>query len=249
MMMISKTTLKYVNSLQLKKNRQEEGLFLVEGAKSVLELLDSDFEIVSLFLADTFSHKNSSVLKKHEYQVASEAELSKMSSFENNNAGLAVVKKKENQLLNQFQAPTLVLDGIKDPGNLGTIIRIADWYGFNQIVCSADCVEFYNPKVISATMGSFCRVNIFYTDISVFLSDKKQAVYGAFLGGDNIHETNFEPNGIIIIGNESFGISDEIEKKITQKITIPRFGNAESLNAGIATGIFLDNFRRIIPKD
>jgi TrmH family RNA methyltransferase len=138
----------------------------------------------------------------------------------------------------------IVLDEIKDPGNLGTIIRIADWYGIDNIVASKNTVDFYNPKVITATKGSFTRVNMFYTDLNDFLSKTKLPILGAFLNGENIHETKFPVSGILVMGNESNGVSKEIEILITKKITIPAYGKAESLNVAIATAIILDNWKR-----
>jgi TrmH family RNA methyltransferase len=133
-----------------------------------------------------------------------------------------------------------VLDDIRDPGNLGTMIRTADWYGVKHIIASEESADFYNPKVLSATMGSFCRVQVFYTDIESYLRMVRRPVYGTFLDGLDVHQVNFKEGGLIVIGNESNGISQSIEKLVTQKITIPRYGNAESLNAAIATGVILD---------
>ncbi|HEX8060506.1 MAG TPA: RNA methyltransferase, partial [Cyclobacteriaceae bacterium] len=128
-------------------------------------------------------------------------------------------------------------------GNLGTIIRTADWYGIRHIIASEETADFYNPKVIRSTMGSFCRVNVFYCSVAEFLNGAKN-VYGAFLDGSNVHEMKFAGGGMIVMGNESNGISKEIEKFVTKRITIPKFGKAESLNASMATGIILDNLRR-----
>jgi TrmH family RNA methyltransferase len=135
----------------------------------------------------------------------------------------------------------IVLDDIRDPGNLGTIIRTADWYGIHSIVASEETTDFYNPKVIASTMGSFCRVNVFYTDLSSYLSAQKGPVYGTFLNGKDVHALGEKPGGFIVIGNESNGISPAVEKLVTHRITIPRRGGAESLNAAIATAIVLDN--------
>ncbi|MFM7487408.1 MAG: RNA methyltransferase, partial [Cytophagales bacterium] len=138
----------------------------------------------------------------------------------------------------------LVLDDIRDPGNLGTIIRTADWYGIKKIIASEETADFYNPKVIHATMGSFCRVQIFYTSLLQYLSDASQPVYGAFLDGDNVHDIDFSKSGLLVIGNEAQGISKVVENKVTQRITIPKRGGAESLNASVATAILLDNVFR-----
>ena len=245
--MITKNQIKYINSLQQKKFRVENQSFIVEGAKSVLELLKSDFKIEMLFVTDEFFAENENVLQNLPIQeeIANQADLEKAGSFSSNNAALAVVKTKENEkLLVQDHEFALILDDIRDPGNLGTIIRVADWYGIHKIICSHSTVDFYNPKVISATMGSFTRSNLYYTDLGSFIKNQSVNVYGTLLDGDNIHKTKFSESGYIVIGNEANGISQSIEKLITHKITIPRFGQAESLNAGIATAVVLDNLRR-----
>ena len=245
--MITKNQIKYINSLQQKKFRVENQSFVVEGAKSVLELLKSDFIIEMLFVTDAFFEEHQDFLQNRPIQIeiATQTDLEKAGSFSSNNAALAVVKTKENEELlvkdNEF---ALILDDIRDPGNLGTIIRVADWYGIHKLICSNSTVDFYNPKVISATMGSFTRTNLYYTDLEDFIKNQSVNIYGTLLDGNNIHETKFSDSGYIVIGNEANGISESIEKLITHKITIPRFGEAESLNAGIATAVVLDNLRR-----
>jgi RNA methyltransferase, TrmH family len=245
--MITKNQIKYINSLQQKKFRVENNSFMVEGAKSVLELIQSDFEVELLFVTDDFFEQHVNLLQSIQIQavIVNQVDLEKAGSFSSNNAALAVVKTKENRELlvseNEF---ALILDDIRDPGNLGTIIRVADWYGIHKIICSHSTVDFYNPKVISATMGSFTRSNLYYTDLEDFIKKQAINIYGTLLNGDNIHQTKFAESGYIVIGNEANGISPEIEKLITHKITIPKFGQAESLNAGIATAVVLDNLRR-----
>ncbi len=249
MSVLSKNIIKFVKSLQLKKNRKEEGLFLVEGGKSVEEVLASDFEVFMVFTTESFLPNIEKFLKKRglEATIASDNQLADLGTFENNHTALAVVKNKSNAPVNIKEGEyILVLDDIRDPGNLGTIIRAADWYGISKIICSLNSAEFYNPKVIAATMGSFTRVQLYYTDLVNFLGQHKTVQsYGAFLNGKNIHQLSFDPKGgIIVIGNESNGISEAVESFINQKVTIPSFGKAESLNAGVATAIFLDNLRR-----
>jgi RNA methyltransferase, TrmH family len=245
--MITKNQIKYINSLQQKKFRVENQSFVVEGAKSVLELLRSDFETELLFVTDEFFEQHQNLLQAFHIQaiIVNQTDLEKAGSFSSNNAALAVVKTKENEELlvkeNEF---ALILDDIRDPGNLGTIIRVADWYGIHKIICSHSTVDFYNPKVISATMGSFTRSNLYYVDIEDFIKKQSVNIYGTLLNGNNIHQTKFAESGYIVIGNEANGISPAIEQLITHKITIPRFGQAESLNAGIATAVVLDNLRR-----
>ena len=246
--MITKNQIKYINSLQQKKFRVEHQSFVVEGAKSVLELLNADFELELLFVTDDFFKEHETIFQTLSIQpeIVKAEELEKAGSFSSNNAALALVKTKENiELLVNEKEFALILDDIRDPGNLGTIIRIADWYGITKIICSPSTVDFYNPKVINATMGSFTRVSLYYVELEGFIKNQQVNIYGTLLDGENIHHTNFNDSGYIVIGNEANGISDEITKLITHKITIPRFGGAESLNAGIATAVVLDNvFRR-----
>jgi RNA methyltransferase, TrmH family len=247
--MITKNQIKYINSLQQKKFRLEHQSFVVEGAKSVIELLKSDFEIELLFVTKSFFEDNEALLQNYsiEPELVEANEIEKVGSFTSNNAALAVVKTKENVgLLVNHKEFALILDDIRDPGNLGTIIRIVDWYGITKIICSTSTVDVYNPKVINSTMGSFTRISLYYTDLEMFIKNQNVNIYGTLLDGENIHQTKFSDSGYIVIGNEANGISQEITKLITHKITIPRFGGAESLNAGIATAVVLDNvFRRI----
>jgi TrmH family RNA methyltransferase len=247
--MITNKQIKLINSLHSKKGRKENDLFLVEGEKSLLELVKSNFLIEFFVLADNqtelfqeLSLKSSAYI----YTVSLE-QLTKLSTLVTNQVGLAVVKQ---QHFNNFQinSPhTIVLDGIRDPGNLGTIIRICDWYGFKQLVLSEDCTEFYNPKVIISTMGSFSRIEFTYVDLRTFFeshSDIKKI--GAVLNGENIHTYAFPNEAFIILGNESNGISKDIIDTLDEKITIPAFGEAESLNVSISTAIIADNLKRFI---
>jgi RNA methyltransferase, TrmH family len=247
--MFSKQQQKYVQSLQIKKYRQEHQRFLVEGAKSIVELLNADFEIELLLCTERFVIENEKKLKKISIEQISQSELEKLGTLQSNDAALAVVKMRKNDFLsadkNEF---VLVLDDIRDPGNLGTILRIADWYGIKKIVCSENTVDFYNPKVISASMGSFTRIKTYYSEISEYIENVSKEptieIIGTFLNSENVHHFDFPTNGYIVLGNESNGISAEVEKFITKKITIPRFGHAESLNVGIATAVVLDNLKR-----
>lgn len=245
--MLTKNQIKLIKSLNDKKNRVELGLFLVEGEKSVLELLKSNFEIESLLITTDFLEKNKKQIesKIKKYELLDKNDLEKIGTLESNDSAIAVVKQKINNIENiDFTANKIILalDDIRDPGNLGTIIRIADWYGIKNIIASANTVDFYNPKVITATKGSFSRINIFYTDLKKFLSETKLPILGAFLEGENIHKKIFPDKGILLMGNESNGISPDIEKLVTQKITIPSYGEAESLNVAIATAVILDNW-------
>ena len=244
--MITKQQQKYVQSLHNKKYRTEYGKFLVEGEKAILEILNSDFEIENIFCTEIFKEKVSIIAHSKLITTCKEAEVQAISTFKTNNSGVAVVnqKTKMNKELTLDQKVVLILDGIKDPGNMGTIIRLADWYGIDDIFCSEDTVEFYNPKVIASTMGSFTRIKCYYLDLVEFIGGLKIPILGAFLEGENIHNLKIKQPFGIVIGSESHGISPQLEKIINQKITIPRIGAAESLNAGVATGIILDNIFR-----
>ena len=245
--MISKAKVRAIKSLQVKKYRQAEQRFLVQGAKAVKETLTSDFDVETLLGTRGFleSYNNIRSGKAKEVIEVSEKELTDVGSVEANNTALAVVRMKPNREpilpLDEF---SLVLDDIRDPGNLGTIIRTADWYGIKNVIASPETTDFYNPKTISATMGSFLRVHLFYVPLVEFLLKIPLPVYGMFLNGENVHSENFAKGGFIVIGNESKGISPEVEKRITHRLTIPRIGHAESLNASTATAIVLDNLRR-----
>lgn len=247
--MLSKNTLKYLNALHLKKYRQEYGTFLVEGKKSVLELLASDFEIELLVITDSFYKESTALLEKQSFRLetATPDQLAKAGTLQTNDSAIAVVKTKPNDFLCANPSEyVLVLDDLRDPGNLGTIIRIADWYGINKIVCSTTTTDWYNPKVIAASKGSFLRVQGYYCDLAEYLATQKTAsVYGTFMDGQPIHQTIFgSGGGYVVLGNESNGISEAVAQFITDKITIPRFGGAESLNVAIAAAIVCDNLRR-----
>ncbi len=238
-----------VRSLQEKKYREKTGLFLVEGEKSVVETLNSDFDIQTLLTTKSFYTKYQKLIqkKKVNYEIVETGEIEKVSALESNDSALVIVKQKQTVLGDikiSENETVLALDNIRDPGNLGTIIRIADWYGIKKIIASVGTVDFYNPKVISATKGSFTRVEVYYADLNIFLSEVKVPVLGAFMTGKNVHQFNFPKRGILVMGNESNGITPEIEKLVTEKITIPSFGGAESLNVAIATAVMLDNLRR-----
>jgi TrmH family RNA methyltransferase len=243
--MISKAKIKWVKSLQVKKYRLEEQCFIVQGRKGVTELLQSSFVttdvIATAEMLGTLQTKFKGK-KSVEWLQASPSVIETLGSFQSNDSVLAVARMKEHQV----QPPSeteyfLALDDIRDPGNLGTIIRTADWFGIKQIVASPTTADFYNPKTISATMGSFCRVNVFYADLVGYLKDASVPIYGAFLNGKDVHLQKFDTGGIVVVGNESNGINPEVEKLIRNRIFIPGSGNAESLNAAIATGIILDN--------
>lgn len=244
--MLTKNNTKFIKSLQLKKYRQKEQLFLVEGAKITLELLNSPYKIHTLILSEVFFKSNQPLItqKVAEPIIVSQKILEAISTFKTNDSALAVVQIPPMLNISNtgFQ---IVLDDIRDPGNLGTIIRLADWYGISDIICSETTAEFYNPKVISASMGSIFRINLFRRDLKEFLSENKQRkIYGALLEGKNVHQVKFEANGLLVIGNESHGIHPELISLITDSVTIPKIGQAESLNAAMATAIICDNVFR-----
>jgi RNA methyltransferase, TrmH family len=245
--MISKAKVKYINSLQVKKYRIQEQSFVVEGAKSVTELLKSDFVTTWVAATEDFISQQEKQLRasKAEVVTATDEQLSSLGSFQTNDAALAVARIKPNRPLSIEEGEiALVLDSIRDPGNLGTIIRTADWYGVKNIIASDETADFYNPKVLSASMGSFCRVSIQYVSLVEYLTAVRKPIYGTFLDGLDVHQLSFSAGGLIVIGNESNGISPAVERLVSQKITVPRFGKAESLNAAIATGIVLDVVRQ-----
>lgn len=218
----------------------------MEGRKSVEELLRSDFDIHMLVATSDYLNSLPPIAKPitHTLEVSG-TELQSLGQFQTNEEVLAIARMRSESIPNDLNAGfILALDDIRDPGNLGTIIRTADWYGISVIIASTETADFYNSKVITSSMGSFTRVRMFYTDLTKFMSACSLPIYGAFLDGKDVHETSFSNHGMIVIGNESNGISKSIEKLITHRITIPRYGLAESLNAGIATAIILDNVRR-----
>ncbi|UFH53539.1 RNA methyltransferase [Spirosoma sp. KNUC1025] len=247
--MLSKNQLKYIQSLHQKKYRHQHGAFLVEGAKSVQEVLQSNFQTELVVATEAFYKENAHLTDRQRIpvEIASVADLERAGTLESNNAALAIVRTKENgPLLAEPDEIALILDDIRDPGNLGTILRIADWYGVRKILCSETTADVYNPKVISASKGSFTRVNWWYGDVTNVLSQSggQLAVYGAFLDGADVHTQPFAKSGYLVMGNESNGIRPEVAQYVTQRVTIPRYGDAESLNVGIATAILLDNIRR-----
>lgn len=244
--MLSKRLIKYFKSLQLKKYRRQERKFLVEGAKGVTELLKSGLEVEYLLLTTDFKRELELALTlRGEVIEVNEKELVQAGTFQSNNAGLAIAcMPEESPLTIGEEELVIALDDIRDPGNLGTIIRIADWYGITKVVCSKECADVFNPKVVNASMGSFTRVQVWYEELSDFLPKTNQTVYGALLEGENIYQSELNPSGILLMGNESKGIQQDLIPLITQPVHIPRRGGAESLNVSVATAVILDNFFR-----
>jgi len=235
--MLSRNEVKYIQSLYHKKNRDTEEVFIAEGVKLMHEIVHSDYEIKKIYALKEWIEENNNV--ENVVEITAD-DLKKISNLESPHKVLALVYKKETNHIPELEnSITLVLDCMQDPGNLGTIIRTANWFGVKNIIASNNSVNFYNPKVIQASMGSFTTMNIFYTDLKSFLSSNKILVCGAMLNGKNINEFNKIHECLVIIGNEGKGISEEIQPFIQNKISIPKFGNAESLNAAVAAGIIL----------
>ena len=219
----------------------------MEGAKNIFEVLDSDFRVHSLYVTENFYHSNIDRLSGPDIDLnfATGDQLASAGSFKINEHGLAVIKIKENQPFKvENDEFALILDDINDPGNLGTIIRICDWYGIHKIIASGDTVDIYNPKVIAATMGSFTRVKMYYTNLLEFLTANRGPYIGTFMTGENVHGFEFGTCGYIVMGNESSGIQPKIADLVNCRLMIPSFGEAESLNVGVATAVILDNLRR-----
>jgi TrmH family RNA methyltransferase len=240
--MVSKNQIKLITSLVQKKYRKQHQLFLAEGVKVIEELLRSNFELENLYVTKPMFPE---VLESKK-TIISDSDLKKITALTTANDCLAIFKiPQEKEIKNE--GLIVALDDIRDPGNLGTIIRLCDWFGISQIICSEQTVDVYNPKVVQATMGSVARVNISYVDLKFYLAKSKAEIFGTFMGGENIYKMKLPTSGIIVLGNEANGISKTIEEQITQKITIPRFGNlqlTESLNVASATAIVLSEFRR-----
>ena len=253
--MISKNQIKHISSLHQKKFRKEEGFFIAEGEKVCQDLIDSNWTVQSLFMTEEFrKEKFSKWTKKIHAETITEKELEKISALTTPQHVLAVAKIPELHLnIDSFKNElSLMLDEIKDPGNLGTIIRIADWFGIKNIVCSVNCADVFNPKTVQATMGSLFRVNVFYeslADVLVKSSRMNIPVFGTLLTGSNIYDSKLSKQGIILIGSESHGISRELIHFITDKLSIPSFSKeqtnkADSLNAAMAAAIVCSEFRR-----
>jgi len=233
---ITKNQIKFIKSLSLKKKRIKEQLFIAEGEKVVSELLRSDFEIKNIYATKEWEVSNDNITQ------ISNTELQKISNLKSPNKVLAVVQFKNHKII-KHDGITLVLDDINDPGNLGTIIRMCDWFGVKQIICSKNTVDIFNPKVVQSAMGSAFRVQVNYTDLENYLSDIKTPIYGAFMDGKNLKEVKLPKSAHLVMGNEANGISAEINKLITDKVAIKNIGkSAESLNVAVATSILLHVF-------
>lgn len=238
---LSKNKIKWIRSLQLKKNRDDLGLFLVEGEKMVAEALRDFPEMVEEVYSTTdftFPKFNKKV------EIITETELSQISALKTPNKSLAILKKLNNKESVKSKGLILALDGVQDPGNIGTILRTADWFGIDTVVCSEDTADIYNPKVIQASMGSMLRMNVIYTSLENYLATCELPIFGALLEGENVYGRSLEKIGVLVMGNEGKGIRPNIKTYINTPIHIPGFGKAESLNVAVATGILLSEFKR-----
>ena len=240
--MVSKSQIKLIKSLTQKKFRNIHELFVVEGIKGINEFLISDYELVSVYsTGEKFN------VPENQLIMIDEKELNKISSLKTPQKALAVFKISPTQQATVVGL-VIALDGVRDPGNLGTIIRLCDWFGVENLICSKDTVDCYNPKVVQASMGSLPRVKIQYVDLIEFINQNKNIpVLGTMLEGENIYSADLPESAIVVLGNEANGISLEMQKLLTQKLNIPQFGKiqeTESLNVATATAVILSEFRR-----
>ncbi len=238
--MVSKNQLKLIKSLHQKKYRNEHGLFFVEGLKTVKELLNSDLNLFKLYATKQYSDD----FLKFEIHDITENDLKKISALRQPSGVLAVFQMPKIKKVD-FGNWVVVLDDVRDPGNLGTIIRLCDWFGIEHIVCSNETVDMFNPKVLQATMGSITRVNVVYQDLESFLAKASLPVYGTYMQGGSIYKEDFPKAGVLIMGNEANGIAPKLKARIDKSVTIPQFGNqtTESLNVATATAIVLSEIR------
>ncbi|MHC5361392.1 TrmH family RNA methyltransferase [Myroides sp. LJL110] len=242
--MVTKNQIKLIKSLHQKKYRKEHGLFIAEGIKVIQELLKADFTLENLYMTQDLDLKAPDQKKV----LIKKAEMEKISALTSASDVLAVFHCPKPQAVD-YKDLVVALDDVRDPGNLGTIIRLCDWFGIKHIICSAQSVDAFNPKVIQATMGSIARVNLVYGDLQQMILDngENKSVYGTFMDAKNIYKSDLAIDGIVVFGNEANGISKQIEQLVTNKISIPRFGDlqqTESLNVAMATSIVLSEFRR-----
>ena len=238
--MLTNNHKKLVKSLLQKKQRDNHACFVAEGPKVIGEFIQAGFRLEHLFSTDMTLFPQENTIQ------VNEKELKAMSSLSTPNACLAVFAIPSEKHLPD-SGLKVALDAIRDPGNLGTIIRLCDWFGVTELVCSIDTVDCYNPKVVQATMGSLARVNIHYLDLNAYLTESELPVYGAFLDGESVYTHTLPEEGILVMGNEANGIGADIEEWVTQRISIPRFGElqaTESLNVATATAIILSEFKR-----
>jgi TrmH family RNA methyltransferase len=243
--MITKLQVKYIQSLGQKKFRNEEGVFVAEGPKIINELLGAYTAPEKIYATAQWMAAHPDLLKNiaaEKIVEVKEADMERLSFLQTPNEVLAVFKKPAAGLVNLSQTISLMLDGIQDPGNLGTIIRIADWFGITNVICSSDCADAFAPKVVQGTMGSIVRVNLLYTDLAKLVKETATLqLYAATLNGEKINNMQPIKEGVIVIGNESKGIRPALLDCCRHRVTIPQIGKAESLNAAVAAGIILSH--------
>ncbi len=240
-LMLSKNQIKLIKSLSQKKFREQHGLFTVEGIKGITEFLNSSYQLHHIYTTEAVFN-----CSQDDCTIVSDTDLKRISNLKSPNTAVAVFKVAEQQSIGT-SGLIVALDAVRDPGNLGTIIRLCDWFGIKDLVCSKTTVDCYNSKVVQATMGSLTRVNIHYTNLEDFIKTSKLTSFGTFLDGKNIYSTGLPPEGIIVLGNEANGISDSLADYLDERITIPQFGDlktTESLNVATATAITLSEFKR-----
>lgn len=238
---------KLVEALQNKKDRDARKLFLVEGEKTFLEVIQSTYELHTLFATHAFlaTYPEIAEFAQGKINVVDAEELSQMGTLATNMMVIGVFHQKSVPPLVIANEVALMISDVNDPGNFGTLLRIADWYGIKKVICSKNTVDFYHPKAIGATKGSFTRVEVHYTDLEDFLlANKDIPVYGADLEGNSVHTTVFPSRGILLLGSEAHGIDHTIKDLVTHLVTIPRYGDAESLNVAVAGAIILDYWKR-----
>jgi len=242
--MLTKAKIKFLQSLQDKKFRQLYHRFIIDGDKTVRELINSDFVVETIYAEPWWLNKFKSLIKDSTevVEVGSEG-LQSISTLQSSNGVVAVAEIPATGAVAAIEKKLCIaLDNINDPGNLGTVIRIADWFGIDTVLCSETCVDAFNPKVVNATKGSLFRTKIHYLNLEAYFTEHDFKVFGAVLDGENIFKAELSASGVILIGSEAHGISSELYPFITHRITVPAFGKAESLNAGVATGIICAEF-------
>lgn len=250
--MLSKAQIQYINSLQQKKYRKQHQAFIVEGMKSIEEFLVSSYSVLQIFHTADMLTKMPKIPHKIKLNEVREEDFKKISALSTPQGILAIVEipdagELQLDIYSQILAEdslVIGLDEVQDPGNLGTIIRIADWYGVKHILATKGTADAYNPKTVQASMGSLSRVQIHYGDLKSFIKETQIPVFGALLNGESLYDTQFEKKCMVLLGNEGNGIGDDLMQLIDKPVTIPSFGGAESLNVGVATAIFCSEYKR-----
>jgi TrmH family RNA methyltransferase len=240
--MLSKSQIKLISSLHQKKCRDFNQLFMVEGKRMVFELMESHTDYLQqIVISETFARENKTDYP-FEPEIVDTNTFKKISHLVQPQGVLAIFKQPE--LTYRVSDFVLVLDGVQDPGNMGTILRLADWFGVEQVICSKDCVDIFNTKVVQASMGSIFRVRVAYLDLAEFMQNNQLPVFGALLNGENIYKKQLQRKGLLVMGSEGNGISKEIQTYVKEALFIPQFGGGESLNVSMATAILLSEFSR-----